>query len=142
MIAEHGISWLLPRAVGIGNALDLLLSARVVLGEEAQRMGLVQQVCPPGAALETAVAYARTIAEQVSPAAMAGIKTQVYRHATAALDAALADADALMRAMVGEPDFAEGVAAFRGKRSPSFPGIGLAPTPFGTSEPADRARGC
>src|SRR5439155_10530370 len=35
LIAEHGASWLLPRLVGMGNALDLLLSARVVLAEEA-----------------------------------------------------------------------------------------------------------
>jgi enoyl-CoA hydratase/carnithine racemase len=130
LIAEHGISWLLPRSVGIGNALDLLLSARVVLGEEAQRMGLVQQVCPPGTALETAVAYARTLAEQVSPAAMARIKAQVYRHATAALDAALAESDELMHHMVGQPDFTEGVAAFQGKRAPTFPGIAQAPTAF------------
>ena len=44
LIAEHGISWLLPRHVGIGNALDLLMSSRVVPAEEALRMGLVQQV--------------------------------------------------------------------------------------------------
>jgi enoyl-CoA hydratase/carnithine racemase len=136
LIAEHGISWLLPRAVGLGNALDLLLSSRVVLAEEAQRMGLVQQVCAPGTALETAVAYARTIAGTVSPAAMAGIKAQVYRHATEALDAAVADADRLMRAAVAQPDFAEGVAAFRGKHPPAFPGLaarpgGRSPSPGG-----------
>jgi enoyl-CoA hydratase/carnithine racemase len=127
LIAEHGMSWLLARHVGLGNALDLLLSARVVQGAEAQRMGLVQQVCAPGAALETAVAYARAIADTVSPAAMAGIKAQVYRHATEALGAAVADADRLMRAAVAQPDFAEGVAAFRGKRPPAFPGLAAGP---------------
>jgi enoyl-CoA hydratase/carnithine racemase len=126
LIAEHGISWLLPRHVGIGNALDLLMSSRVVPAEEALRMGLVQQVCPPGAALETALAYARELAARVSPAAMATIKAQVYRHATEALDAAVTDSDGLMEAALGAPDFAEGVAAFQQKRLPAFARLGEA----------------
>ena len=40
LVAEHGISWILPRLVGPAHALDLLLSGRVVLAEEAQRLGL------------------------------------------------------------------------------------------------------
>jgi len=121
LIAEHGISWLLPRHVGWGNAVDLLLSSRVVLAEEALRMGLVQQVCPPGAALETALAYAQELADRVSPTAMAAIKAQLYRHATLALEAALEDSDRLMHASLDGPDFAEGVAAFQEKRLPAFP---------------------
>src|SRR4051812_26402580 len=39
--AEHGVSWMLARLVGAGRAADLLFSARVVLAEEAERMGLV-----------------------------------------------------------------------------------------------------
>ena len=120
LIAEHGISWLLPRHVGIGNALDLLMSSRVITADEALRMGLIQQVCPPGAALETAVAYAREIAGRVSPAAMATMKAQVYRHATETLEGSLVDSNALMVAALGAPDFAEGVAAFQEKRLPHF----------------------
>jgi enoyl-CoA hydratase/carnithine racemase len=126
LIAEHGISWLLPRHVGIGNALDLLMSSRVVPAEEALRMGLVQQVCPPGTARDTALAYARELADRVSPKAMATIKAQVYRHATEALDAALADSDGLMVASLGAPDFAEGVAAFQQRRLPAFARLGEA----------------
>ena len=136
LIAEHGISWLLPRHVGWGNAVDLLMSSRVVLAEEALRMGLVQQVCPPGAALETAVAYAQELADRVSPTAMASIKAQLYRHATLALEAALDDSDRLMHASLGLPDFAEGVAAFQQKRLPSFPGLGQA---AGATDPVDGA---
>lgn len=120
LIAEHGISWLLPRHVGLGNALDLLMSSRIVTAEEALRMGLVQQVCPTGAALETALAYARELAARVSPAAMATIKAQLYRHATATLGDAVADSMPLMLAALGSADFAEGVAAFQGKRVPEF----------------------
>jgi enoyl-CoA hydratase/carnithine racemase len=121
LIAEHGISWLLPRHVGWGNAVDLLLSSRVVLADEALRMGLVQQVCPPGEALQAAVGYAQELADRVSPTAMASIKAQLYRHATLALEAALDDSDRLMHASLDGPDFAEGVAAFQEKRLPAFP---------------------
>ena len=44
LIAEYGIAWLLPRLVGQSRALDLLMSARVVLGDEALAMGLVDRV--------------------------------------------------------------------------------------------------
>lgn len=127
LVAEHGISWLLPRHVGIGNALDLLMSSRVVQGEEALRMGLVQQVHPREQLLDAAVAYAQELADRVSPAAMAAIKAQVYRHSELELRAALEDSDQLMRTSLAEPDFAEGVAAFQAKRLPSYEGIARPP---------------
>ena len=46
LIAEHGISWMLPRLVGVSNALDLLYSARVIDADEALRIGLVSRVIP------------------------------------------------------------------------------------------------
>src|ERR1700743_3098149 len=49
LIAEHGISWMLPRIVGHANALDLLMSARRVSSEEARRIGLVKLTYPPRA---------------------------------------------------------------------------------------------
>ena len=46
LVAEHGISWLLPRLVGIANAADLLFSARRVSAAEAREIGLVNRVFP------------------------------------------------------------------------------------------------
>lgn len=46
LIAEHGISWILPRIVGIENALDLLYSAWIITAAEAKEMGLVSRVVP------------------------------------------------------------------------------------------------
>jgi enoyl-CoA hydratase/carnithine racemase len=43
LIAEHGIGWILPRLIGPARALDLLFSARVILGEEAAQLGLVNR---------------------------------------------------------------------------------------------------
>src|SRR3984957_16396538 len=57
LIAEYGIAWMLPRIVGLPNALDLLLTARVVDAAEALRMGLVNQVFPQDAFTAKVHAY-------------------------------------------------------------------------------------
>ena len=69
--AEYGMSWVLPRYVGVGNALDLLLSSRVFEADEAQALGLVNRVLEPAEVLPAARAYARDLARNCSPAAMA-----------------------------------------------------------------------
>jgi len=78
LIAEHGISWMLPRIIGHANALDLLLSARRVSSEEALRIGLVNRLYSPEKLPEETYAYARELADLVSPSAMAVIKRQLY----------------------------------------------------------------
>ena len=80
LIAEHGISWVLPRLVGSANALDLLFSGRVVLAEEAAQMGLVNAVHPPEELLDRTLDYARELATLSSPTSMAVMKRQVYEH--------------------------------------------------------------
>jgi enoyl-CoA hydratase/carnithine racemase len=120
LIAEHGISWILPRLVGPARALDLLLSARVVLGEEAAALGLVNRAFAPGQLLEQTIAYARELAVQCSPASMATIKRQVYADLDRTLPEALAGADQLMLESFRAPDFVEGVASFVEHREPAF----------------------
>src|SRR5206468_5110582 len=56
LVAEHGISWLLPRLIGPARALDLLLSGRVVLGAEAARIGLANRALAPDALPDGALA--------------------------------------------------------------------------------------
>jgi enoyl-CoA hydratase/carnithine racemase len=120
LIAEHGISWLLPRLVGPARALDLLLSARVVFAEEAHALGLVDRVLAPGLLLEATLEYARELAVHCSPASMATIKRQVYADLQRTLPDALATADELMLASFAAPDFVEGVASFLERREPRF----------------------
>ena len=69
---------MLPRIVGHANALDLLMSARRVSSEEALRIGLVNRLYPPEKLREETYAYARDLADFVSPSAMAVIKRQLY----------------------------------------------------------------
>ena len=120
LIAEHGISWMLPQLVGPARALDLLLSGRVFLAEEALELGVVNRVLPADEVLPAAIAYARELAANCSPNSMAVMKQQIYRHIALDVDAALADSNRLMQSTLGSKDFREGVASFVEKRPPRF----------------------
>jgi enoyl-CoA hydratase/carnithine racemase len=120
LIAEHGISWILPKLVGPAVALDLLFSGRVVLGDEAASLGLVNRAVPAESVLDEAVAYARELATYCSPASMSVIKQQVYADYLLALDDAVAKANQLMVESFSRPDFAEGVQSFVERREPRF----------------------
>src|SRR5271168_3580605 len=74
LIAEYGLAWLLPRIVGLPNALDLLFSARMVDAAEAQRMGLANAVFPADALQGKVREYARDLAANVSPRSMRVMK--------------------------------------------------------------------
>jgi enoyl-CoA hydratase/carnithine racemase len=124
LVAEHGISWILPRLIGPARALDLLLSGRVVLAEEAQGLGLVNRVLPPETLLEGTLDYARELVVNCSPASMATMKRQVYADLDRALPDALAGADELMLESFTAPDFVEGVTSFLERRDPRFAPLG------------------
>jgi enoyl-CoA hydratase/carnithine racemase len=123
LVAEHGMSWALPRLVGPGHALDLLLSGRVVLAEEAAGMGLVNRVLAPDRLLGETLAYARELATSCSPAAMRAMKAQVYSDLERPLADAVDDANRLMVESFGAPDFQEGVMSFVERRPPRFAGV-------------------
>jgi enoyl-CoA hydratase/carnithine racemase len=120
LVAEHGIAWILPRLVGPARALDLLLSARVVLGREAHALGLVNRALPRERVLAETLAYARELVVNCSPASLATIKRQVYADLQRNLSDALHEADRLMLRSFTEPDFKEGVNSFLERRDPRF----------------------
>ena len=122
LIAEHGISWMLPRIVGHANALDLLMSARRVSSEEALRIGLVNRLYPPDQLREQTYSYARDLADNVSPSAIAVIKRQLYDSPFQTLAEATIDANREMVVALRGSDFREGVASFIEKRPPRFTG--------------------
>jgi enoyl-CoA hydratase/carnithine racemase len=124
LVAEHGISWVLPRLVGPARAMDLLLSGRVVRAEEAQAMGLVNRIFEPERLLEETLSYARELAVNCSPASMATMKRQVYADLQRDLPEALAQADLLMLESFTAPDFVEGVTSFMERREPHFAALG------------------
>ena len=122
LIAEYGLAWLLPRIVGHANALDVLLSARIFDSQEALRMGLVNRVLPAAEFAAGVNAYARELADSVSPRSTRVIKRQVYEAMFQSLAEALDTATEEMRASLECEDFKEGVAHFVEKRAPAFTG--------------------
>jgi enoyl-CoA hydratase/carnithine racemase len=118
--AEFGLSWLLPRLVGLTRAADVLLSSRVLLAEEAADIGLVNKVVPAGELMDRVGEYARTLATEISPASLAATKLQLYTdlHRDAATSAR--EADERLRVMMTGADFKEGVAALSARRPPQF----------------------
>ena len=118
--AEHGVSWLLSRLVGPGRAADLLFSSRVVLAEEAVELGLVNRAFPPDELLPFTLDYARRMAADISPSSLRVMKRQLWDDMTGELAPSVKFAVEIMERMVGEPDFAEGVAAFQARRPPVF----------------------
>ena len=122
LASEYGMAWALARVAGHGNAFDLLLSARKVKGAEALRLGLVNQVYPPDKLAEATYAYARDLAENVSPRSMRVLKRQLWELPFQSLhEAVMSDARDMLEANVCD-DFKEGKRAFMEKRKPNFTG--------------------
>lgn len=120
LIAEHGASWILPRLIGSGRALDLLWSARKFDGAEAARLGLAERLCDPGQSLPAAIEYVKDLAASASPTAIKIMKAQVYRHLNMSLGDAMRETNAWMAESLRREDFREGVRSYIEKRPPQF----------------------
>jgi enoyl-CoA hydratase/carnithine racemase len=123
LVAEYGISWLLTRVVGYSAALDLLLSGRVVLGEEALALRLVDRLSDADRLVDDAVAYAEELATSSAPWSMATIKRQVQADLGRTFTDAVDAADELMLESFRHPDVAEGVSSYLERRPPAFAGL-------------------
>ncbi|MFF0043013.1 enoyl-CoA hydratase-related protein [Streptomyces mirabilis] len=123
LAGEYNLPYVLPRVIGLENALDLLLSGRVFDADEAKDLGLVSRVVEPEDLLDAAHAYARDIARNCSPRAMAVVRHQVYGDLDRTFADALARSYSAMEFFAGSPDFREGVASFMEKREPKFEGL-------------------
>lgn len=122
LIAEHGMSWLLPRLVGMAHAADLLYSARVVRAPEALAIGLVNRVIPLADFEAEVMTYARTMAREVSPRSLKEMKREVWAAQFQELGEAIESANVDMAASFSSADFKEGVAHFLEKRPARFTG--------------------
>lgn len=124
LVAEWGLSWLLPRLVGPAVALDLLFSSRRVKGEEALQLGLANYLVPGEELLPFCRQYVENLAAACSPTSLAIMKRQVYEQLHRGLGAAEHESQLLMVESFARPDFKEGVQSFLEKRPPKFGRIG------------------
>jgi enoyl-CoA hydratase/carnithine racemase len=122
LIAEHGVSWLLPRLVGLPAAMDLLCSARKFRAPEALSLGLVSRVIPDDKLMAETRAYATLLANTVSPRSVSVMKRQIWEAEFQTLAEATTQANHEMELSFQTADFKEGVAHFLEKRPARFTG--------------------
>jgi enoyl-CoA hydratase/carnithine racemase len=118
--AEDATAWILTRLAGPAHAFELLASARVFLAEEAAELGVVQRLSDSDRVVDDALDFAHGLAANVSPVAMAMIKSQVWRDCETTLEAARIRAQYLLKLAKEQPDFVEGTASLTEKRPPDF----------------------
>ena len=120
LVAEHGMSWILPRLLGPAKALDILWTARRIGGEEAVSMGLGDRLCETGESVNDAKEYIRQLAATAAPLSLMVMKQQVYKHVDMPIGPAMEETVRLMDESLVRPDFGEGVRSFIEKRPPNF----------------------
>jgi enoyl-CoA hydratase/carnithine racemase len=124
--AEYGLSWILPRIVGLTHAADLLITGRVVLSEELLEMGYLNGVFPRDQFMDRVREIASSIASGVSPAAATIAKRQLYGELLSSdVGRAVEESKRLIGEFMKQADYKEGVAALLEKRAPKFPPPGL-----------------
>lgn len=121
--AEYGLSWMLPRIMGLGRANDLLLTSRTFLSDEALTFGFINQIVEPEKLLDETYAYARALISTVSPNALRQTRWQIYRDQHRDAAASVIDSERLIKEMMKEDEFREGVAALIEKRPPKWPSL-------------------
>ena len=121
IMPEMASTYILPRLIGIARASDLLLTGRIFLGEEAARLGVVNEALERDQVLPRAREIARYIVEKCAPASVALTKRMIWEHLNADDPLAVSEREARGMARLGRlPDAAEGVLSFVQKRRPEW----------------------
>ena len=121
--AEYGLSWMLPKIVGLGRANDLLLTSRVFTSDEALQLGFVNQIFEPA-----------DLVEQTSPTLISWLpacpriplrqtRWQIYKDLHRDVASSVVESERLIEDMATEEDFKEGIAALVEKRPPDWPSV-------------------
>jgi enoyl-CoA hydratase/carnithine racemase len=117
--ADMGASWLLPRIIGFGRAMELLMTGDFIDAREAHRIGLYNLVIPDEALLVEAQRWAEKLARGPS-FGLEVTKKMLYREAAMDLESAMAGEVEIQAACMEDPNFREAYEAFLAKRRPEF----------------------
>jgi enoyl-CoA hydratase/carnithine racemase len=117
--ADMGVSWLLPRIVGLGRAMELLMTGDFIDAQEAHRIGLYHRVVPDGDAVTEARAWAERLAKGPS-FGLEITKRMLLREAAMDVESAMAAETEIQAACMQDPNFREAYDAFTAKRPPLF----------------------
>ena len=121
LTADSGASWTLPRLIGYGRAMELMLLAKPVTAEQALTIGMITEVVDDGTALATAQDLAARMAAGPTTG-YAKIKAALQTAAAGDLEQALAAEDRAQSLLGATTDHREAVDAFVQKRTPTFTG--------------------
>jgi enoyl-CoA hydratase len=121
VIPGFGGTQRLARRVGVGKAKELILTGEIIGADEALRIGLCDQVFPPGELIERARAAARRIADN-GPLAVAEAKRVIQQGWSLPLEEAILLEGQAFAGLFATADQREGMAAFLAKRPPAFQG--------------------
>ena len=117
--ADMGASWLLPRLVGMGRAMELLMTGDFIDAREAYRIGLYNRVVPASELMKEGRGWAERLARGPS-FGLEITKKMLYREATMDVESALAAETEIQAACMEDPNFREAYEAFVAKRAPEF----------------------
>ncbi|HZN12935.1 MAG TPA: enoyl-CoA hydratase-related protein [Acidimicrobiales bacterium] len=117
ILPDASSHWLLPKVIGVANALDLLMTGRTITGREAAELGLVNKALPKDEVLPAALDFARDLAANCAPASVALVKRLVYRFlGETDQEAAMALETKLVWWTGEQPDAIEGVMSWMERR--------------------------
>lgn len=118
--AEYGLSWILPRIVGVTRAMDVLLSSRVFTAEEANDWGFLNGLVEPDLLMDHVLAYAEQLAATAAPTSIRETRRQVWLDQHRDVGTSVVESMRLLNEMMATDDYREGVAALTEKRPPNF----------------------
>lgn len=117
---EYGLSWLLPRQIGLPRAMDVLLTSRVFTTDEAHAWGLVTELATPEHLLPKTLDFARSLATNVAAGSLAATRHMAYLDLHRGVGASVTESLSRLDTMMGSEDYRKGVSALSERRPPSF----------------------
>lgn len=118
--AEYGLSWILPKIVGTTRAMELLLTSRVFMADEALDLGFLNAVLPEDELLPRVLHYAENLASSVAPTSLRETRRQVYLDMHRPVGDSITESMRLLNEMMATPEYKQGVNALINKTPPDF----------------------